>query len=230
MAVTQPKLVYQPVMNILHIDDDEGIIESVRDNLSDDSKYSMKSALSPLEAVKLLSENNVFDIVIVDIYFEKKNTIAGDDFIRKSKSFFGDAKIIAFTGWKNKIKNINEKFFYKIFEKGEEEDDFYNEINEIFKDISPEIERRNNFKMFDEIFVDNPSLSNESLEQNIEYLINDINKADENEVLVIFEDKQLTAKQLTYEIENKTEIGKHQIKMLLDYLNHKREDISNNND
>ena len=85
-----------PSLKILIIDDDEHVLSTLYDFLSD-KKHDVTSASDGLDGLKFLESNKQgFDLVITDLVMPQ---ISGIGLISIIKKKFPDTPVIAITGW-----------------------------------------------------------------------------------------------------------------------------------
>jgi len=207
-------------MTILHVENNESVLKNFG-ALFKAKGYTVLSALSPVSAVKYFSTPKKINLAIMDILFEDAipNSVSGDEFIRKSKEFLGDARIFAHTGHADEIKSENLPLFDEIIVKGHDED-LLNEVDNVFQlEVDAFIERAKNPESEN---TNQYILAHEDIKRHQERLISQLKSAkDINAPIAVFEDKEYSAGDVIKEIENNTEIGRLHINMMLDYLDDK---------
>ena len=95
-------------IRILIIDDDRGIIDSIKNIIGD--KYYIDGSISSKDGLKKLKEEK-FDILIIDYYIDELNAKQVIDLIRK---FNNELYIILLTGYAEKITGIESLEKLKI--------------------------------------------------------------------------------------------------------------------
>ena len=95
-------------IKILIIDDDKGIIDSIKNIIGD--KYYIDGSTGSKEGLKRLKEEK-FDILIIDYYIDELNAKQVIDLIRK---YNNELYIILLTGYGDEITGIqsSRKFKY----------------------------------------------------------------------------------------------------------------------
>lgn len=103
---------------IIIIDDDEGIIKSIKSFLGE--KYYIEGFTSSKEGLKQL-QNEKFDILLLDYYIDD---LTAKDVINKIRKYDNDLYIILFTGYGEEIKGIESLENLKIQNYYEKNADF----------------------------------------------------------------------------------------------------------
>lgn len=109
MADSGARMKLVPKINILVVDDERDFLESVVSLFGQDEGVTVRTCLSPEEAVIALQENS-YQIVIADINFKKTSNISGATFVvENKKGLLEKSYVIVVTGnLDRKLERFNE--------------------------------------------------------------------------------------------------------------------------
>lgn len=108
--------------NILLLDDEPAVVESIRDLMELETDYRVFIATRPLEALGIIKRKSI-DVVVTDFLMPEMN---GIDFLIKAKKIKENLTSIILTGYadkENAIRAINEVGIYYYIEKPWDNDD-----------------------------------------------------------------------------------------------------------
>jgi len=106
----------QPVPSIMLVDDEEFVLDSLKNFLRLETDYRVTTCESPIDAIDILKEERM-DMIISDFMMPD---LDGLQFLAKAKEIYPDCVRILLTGYadkQNAIKAINEVGLYQYVEK-----------------------------------------------------------------------------------------------------------------
>ncbi|TYQ13101.1 UNVERIFIED_CONTAM: DNA-binding XRE family transcriptional regulator [Acetivibrio alkalicellulosi] len=87
-------------LNIIIVDDEIGIIDTLKANLSD---HNVTGVLNSKEAINIIKKER-FDLLILDYYVDD---LTGEDIVKKIREFDNDLYILILTGYADSVPGIS---------------------------------------------------------------------------------------------------------------------------
>lgn len=210
------------LMRVLVVEDEEPVRERTVKKLKE-AGFTVDAYSTPKEAASKLCADG-YQLVIMDIRFEEPN-IPGDEFIKKNRDLFEDAKVVAFTGHQGDI--IHREVFHEVFLKGQARNTLYDFAAETYRARQKAV--ASHFE--NEMDPTSASGRGKELEGTLihskDELIKVLNETrNKDKKLVWYKGKELSANDLIKEVQDdKSPVGQSHIRMMADrLLRRKKED------